>query len=92
MIVGSQANGYMNKVTWTCNPGYIFPDITFSKTITCQSDRTWSEIPDQCISKSIYIEHQSSEDQIELLAKALALESLLCFELSLMNLEIHLSS
>lgn len=52
VIVSAQSVGYNSRVTWTCHDGYIFADGTFSKTITCQADRTWSEIPDQCISES----------------------------------------
>ena len=51
VIDESQAGTYLNDVTWTCNPGYIFPDGTFSKTITCLANRTWSFIPEMCTSK-----------------------------------------
>ncbi|XP_067935072.1 sushi, von Willebrand factor type A, EGF and pentraxin domain-containing protein 1-like [Watersipora subatra] len=45
----SQVGTYLSTVTWSCNPGYIFPDGTFTKDILCQANRTWSFVPDMCI-------------------------------------------
>ncbi|XP_013401853.1 sushi, von Willebrand factor type A, EGF and pentraxin domain-containing protein 1 [Lingula anatina] len=39
-------------VTLTCQPGFLYPDGTSSKTVTCQSDSTWTAMPASCAALS----------------------------------------